>query len=110
MRITKETTNWGIIYNYKDKRYRYSLYTYNDRKITIYLSNVRVKLFSRCRGNGNRILELAEKEAHKLGYSKICLKVLYASWKRQWCQRHGYRFLCFDKDYAYAWMIKSLYE
>jgi len=32
MNITKETTDWGIVYHYKSDCYRFALYAYNDDK------------------------------------------------------------------------------
>lgn len=50
MNITKETTDWGIIYYYKNDYCRFALYAYNDDKNTMYLSNVKVEQSARSRG------------------------------------------------------------
>ena len=108
MKITKETTDWGIIYYYKNEYCRFALYAYNDDKDTIYLSNVRVKESMRGRGIGNKILNFANKKAKKQGRSAICLRVLKSSWMHDWYERHGYRDLCPDKDTKYIWMKHTL--
>lgn len=74
--IEKETTDWGIIYYYKTDCCSFALYAYNDDKNNMYLSNVKVEQSARGRGLGNRILELADKEAKKYNYTTICLRCL----------------------------------
>ena len=78
MNITKETTDWGIVYHYKNDCCRFALYAYNDDKNTMYLSNVNVEQSVRGCGIGNKILELADKEAKKYNYAVICQ---FRDWK-----------------------------
>ena len=109
MDITKETTDWGIIYYYKNDCCRFALYAYNDDKNTMYLSNVKVEQSARGRGLGNKILELADKEAKKYNYTVICLKVLKSSWVHDWYANHGYSDFCYDgEDADYVWMKHTL--
>lgn len=109
MSITKETTDWGIIYYYKNDCYRFALYAYNDDKNTMYLSNVKVEQSARGRGLGNKILELADKEAKKYNYTAICLKVLKSSCVHDWYANHRYSDLCYDGENAdYIWMKHTL--
>jgi len=42
MKISAENTDWGIVYYYNDKDYRFALYMYNDDPDSLYLSNVKV--------------------------------------------------------------------
>ena len=62
MNITKETTDWGIVYYYKNDYCRFALYAYNDDKTTMYLSNVKVEQSARGRGLGNKYLNLPIKK------------------------------------------------
>ena len=109
MNITKETTDCGTVYYYKNDYYRFALYAYNDDKNTMYLSNVKVEQSARGRGLGNKILELADKEAKKHNYAVICLKVLESSWVHDWYANHGYTDFCYDgEDADYVWMKHTL--
>lgn len=109
MNITKETTDWGIVYYYKNDCCRFALYAYNDDKNTMYLSNVNVEQSARGRGLGNKILELADKEAKKYNHSVICLKVITSSWVHDWYANHGYSDFCNDgEDSDYIWMKHTL--
>ena len=109
MNITKETTDWGIVYHYKNDCCRFALYAYNDDKNTMYLSNVKVEQSARGRGLGNKILEFADKEAKKYNYTVICLKVLKSSWVHDWYANHGYSDFCYDSEDAdYVWMKHTL--
>lgn len=109
MNITIETTDWGIVYYYRNYCYRFALYTYNDDRDTIYLSNVNVRQSVRGRGLGNKILELANKEARRHGYTIICLKSLKSSWVHDWYANHGYNDFCYDvEDADYVWMKHTL--
>lgn len=104
-KITKEITDWGIIYYYKNNYCRFALYAYNDDNSTIYLSNINIEQFARGRGFGNKILELADKESKKYNYSVICLKVLKSSWMHDWYINYGYNDFCYDiEDADYVWM------
>ena len=63
----------------------------------------------RGRGLGNKILELANKEAMRYGYTVICLKVLKSSWVHDWYDDHGYDDFCYDgEDDDYVWMKHAL--
>ena len=42
MTVTKEITDWGVVYYYKNEYCRFALYAYNDDKNTMYLSNAHV--------------------------------------------------------------------
>jgi hypothetical protein len=42
MKVTTKNTDWGIVYYYNDKDYRFALYMYNDDPDSLYLSNVKV--------------------------------------------------------------------
>lgn len=109
MNITKEITDWGIIYYYNSYFYRFALYDYNDDKNTMYLSNVKVKQSVRGYGLGNKILELVDKEAKKYNYTVIYLKVLKSSWVHDWYANYGYSDLCYDsEDINYVWMKHTL--
>lgn len=109
MNTTKEITDWGIIYYYKNNCCRFALYAYNDDKHTMYLSNVKVEQPARGRGIGNKILGLADKEAKKYNYTTICLKVLKSSWIHDWYTNHGYSDFCCDgEDADYVWMKHTL--
>ena len=108
MTVTKEITDWGIIYYYKNDCCSFALYAYNDDKYSMYLSNVKVEESARGRGIGNKILELADKEARKYHYGVICLKVLKSSWVHDWYAKHGYKDFCYDED-NYVWMKHTLY-
>lgn len=109
MDITKEITDWGIIYYYKNDCCKFVLYTYNDDKNTIYLSNVKIEQLARGRGLGNKILELVNKEAKKYNCSVICLKVLKSSWVYNWYANHGYSDFCYDSENTnYIWMKYTL--
>ena len=111
MTVTKETTDWGVVYYYKNEYCRFALYAYNDDKNTMYLSNVKVEQSARGRGLGNKILELADKEVKKYNYNVICLKVLKSSWVHDWYANHGYSDLCYDdEDDNYIWMKHILNE
>ena len=111
MKITKEITDWGIIYYYKNDFCRFALYAYNDDKDTMYLSNVKVEQSARGHGLGNKILELADKEVKNYNYNVICLKVLKSSWVHDWYANHGYSDLCYDdEDDNYIWMKHILNE
>lgn len=107
MKITKEITGWGRIYYYKEDYYEFALYTYNDDKKTMYLSNVKVNPKVRGRGLGNRILRFADKEAKKKNYTILCLNVLKSSWVHSWYSRHGYSDFC-DKNNDNIWMKKYI--
>lgn len=109
MTVTKEITDWGIIYYYKNEYCRFALYAYNDDKYTMYLSNVKVEESARGRGIGNKILELADKEAKKYNYGVICLKVIKSSWVHDWYAKHGYKDFCYDEDTNHVWMKHNLY-
>ena len=77
-------------YNYRQKDYTFSLYRYNDDpEDIIYLCNVRT--MTRGKGFGNVILDLADKEARRLGYKFIYLEVLKDAWMHKWYGRHGYK-------------------
>jgi len=106
MNITKEVTDWGIIYYYKNNCCRFALYAYNDDKNTMYLSNVQVKQSARGRGLGNKILKLVDREVKKYNYTIICLKVLKLSWVHDWYVNHGYNDFCYASDYI--WMKRTL--
>lgn len=109
MNITKEKTDWGVVYKYRDKRFKFALYSYDDDDTTIYLSNVYVSQSDRGKGLGNNILETVEKEAKSKGFKNICLKVLDASWVHKWYSEHGYRDICRDEESEdYIWMIKQI--
>jgi N-acetylglutamate synthase-like GNAT family acetyltransferase len=108
MSVTKETTDWGVIYYYSNVCCRFALYAYNDDKDTMYLSNVNVEQSERGGGLGNRILELADSEAKKYGYSVISLKVLKNSWVHDWYAKYGYKDFCLDDDTDYVWMRHNL--
>jgi predicted GNAT family acetyltransferase len=109
MTVTKEITDWGIVYYYKNDCCRFALYAYNDDKNTMYLSNVKVEQSVRGRGLGNKILKLADKEANKYNYSAICLKVIKSSWVHSWYVNHGYSDFCYDnEDSNYVWMKHTL--
>lgn len=104
MNVKEERTDWGVIYHYYNDFCRFALYAYDDDKNVIYLSNVKVYQSSRGNGLGNRILEIADKEAKKYNYSVICLKVLKSSWVHDWYANHGYEDFCYDEDENYIWM------
>ena len=109
MNIIKETTDWGIIYYYKNNLCRFALYVYNDDKNTMYLSNIKVKQSARGHGLGNKILEFVDKEAKKYNYNVICLKVLKLSWVHDWYTNHRYSDLCYDSENDnYIWMKHTL--
>ena len=59
--INKETTDWGVIRKYNGDVFEFCLYRYNDDLHRMYLSNVEVQPSSRRQGNGNLILQTAEK-------------------------------------------------
>ena len=63
---------------------------------------------ARGNGFGNKILEIAEREARKRNVSIICLKCLIASWVHDWYKKHGFEDLSLDVDEDYMWMKKEL--
>ena len=109
MNTTTEKTDWGVIYNYRDKRSKFALYSYDDDDNTIYLSNVYITQSERGKGLGNKILETVEKESKAKRFNNICLKVLDVSWLHKWYSEHGYRDICRDEESEdYIWMIKQI--
>ena len=108
MNITKEKTDWGVVYHYKNKFCRFALYAYDDDQQIIYLSNIKVEPSARNQGLGNKILELADKEAKKFNYKIIYLKVLNSSWVHDWYKNHNYTDLCYDEDKKYIWMKHNI--
>lgn len=108
MNVTRENTDWGIVYHYKGDNYRFALYVYDDDMKTMYLSNVKVESDARKHGIGNKILATAESEAKKHQAETICLKVLKSSWVHNWYERHGYNDFCYDEDEKYVWMKHKL--
>ena len=98
-----------MVYYYRNYCCRFALYVYNDDRNTMYLSNINVRQSARGHGLGNKILELANKEARKYGYTVICLKVLKSSWVHDWYTSHGYNDFCYDiEDNDYVWMKHTL--
>ena len=95
--------------NFKGDCFKFALYSYDDDKETAYLSDVHVESPKRGVGIGNKILNLAEKEARKWNYTRICLKVLSNSWMHEWYKRHGYYDIVYN-DSEYVWMRLDLTE
>ena len=108
MKITKEVTEWGIVYYYKDKGYKFVLYFYDDDPLIAYLSSVYVSPRLRHKGIGNTILQTAEKEALKCGVKKICLRCDKTLWVHDWYKRYGYKDIGDDELPNYIWMQKPL--
>ena len=109
MKISTENTDWGIVYYYNDKDYRFALYMYNDDTDSLYLSNVKVNQNMRGQGIGNKILNLVDEEAKKFNVSTIYLKVLEQEWMHNWYSKHGYSDFCYDEeDQNYIWMKKQV--
>lgn len=108
MGVTRENTDWGVVYRYSEDNYRFALYAYDDDVKTMYLSNVRVEPAARKRGIGNEILAKAENEAKRHKADTICLKALRTSWVHDWYERHGYADFCYDEDADYIWMKHRL--
>lgn len=109
MKISAENTDWGIVYYYNDKDYRFALYMYNDDPDSLYLSNVKVNQNMRGQGIGNKILNLVDEEAKKFNVSTIYLKVLEQEWMHDWYGKHGYSDFCYDEeDQNYIWMKKQV--
>lgn len=108
MKVTVENPYWGTVYKYNDADFRFALYSYNDDRGTIYLSNIRVEPSKRKNGIGNAILSVAEDEAREKGASTIVLKVMKSSWVHDWYEDHGYVDFCYDEDPDFMWMRKLL--
>ena len=111
MTTTEKKEDWGRIFFFDDKYYRFALYIYDDDNETIYLSNVRVDSTMRKRGLGNEILVVAEEKAKEIESQVkfICLLCKDNSWIRKWYERHGYTFLSNDaKENGYVWLRKNI--
>lgn len=107
---TYRTTKWGEVWHVKDTEehaFRFAIYRYFDDDSTIYLSNVFVNEKFRQQGLGNKILEMADESAKRLGAFAIILKVLDNSFAKSWYERHGYtEHSRFKNQKGYVWMIK----
>jgi N-acetylglutamate synthase-like GNAT family acetyltransferase len=104
-----DKTDWGVIYTYTNKCSGFVLYTYNDNSSVVYLSCIYVSPHKRNNGFGNNIMHIAEKEAKRMKFSSICLKVLKDSWKYKWYSDCGYKDLCVDKeDERYIWKVNNI--
>ena len=109
MEMIRENTDWGAVYRYSGKNYRFALYIYNDDTKTMYLSNFRVEPKARKHGLGNAILVTIENESKKYGADNIALKVLKSSWVHDWYERKGYVDFADDKeDNSFIWMKKRI--
>lgn len=75
LKINSEKTNWGIVYYYYGKNFRFALYIYDDDKDTIYLSNLDVYKNSQKQGIGTAILKFVIKEALNFKTKTILLKM-----------------------------------
>ena len=106
--MREEITEFGKVFYYDFPNYHFALYIYDDDDETIYLSNVKVDAEARGKGFGNKILEIAEREARKRNVSIICLKCLITSWVHNWYKKHGFEDLSLDVDEDYIWMKKEL--
>ena len=53
---------------------------------------------ARGKGNGTKLLKLAEKEALEMGASRICLATEPDSWIESWYKRLGYEFDSYNED------------
>ena len=106
--MKEEITDFGKVFYYDYLNYHFALYIYDDDDETIYLSNVKVDAEARGKGFGNKILEIAEREARKRNVSIICLKCLITSWVHTWHKKHGFEDLSLDVDEDYIWMKKEL--
>lgn len=105
----RDKTDWGVIYTYTNNCSGFVLYTYNDDISVVYLSSIYVSPPERNKGFGNNILHIAEKEAKRMKFSTICLKVLKDSWKYKWYSDWGYKDLCIDEeDERYIWKVKDI--
>jgi GNAT superfamily N-acetyltransferase len=90
MTKTNKVTPWGIVYYYDQEEFSFTLHFYDDDPITAYLANVKVAEKYRGIGFGNKILKLADKEAHSLGATHIILEAKKREWMYEWYSRHGY--------------------
>lgn len=108
LKINLERTDWGKIYYYYGKEFRFALYIYDDDKDTIYLSNLDVYKNSQNQGIGNKILEFVIKEAIRYKTKYILLKCLKTSWVYGWYLRHGYEYHSIDKDSKYVWLKHTI--
>lgn len=105
LKINSEKTNWGIIYYYYGKNFRFALYIYDDDKNTIYLSNLDVYKNSQKQGIGTAILKFVIKEALNFKAKVILLKCLKTSYVYNWYLKNGYEYYCQDKDdRRYVWL------
>lgn len=105
----RDKTDWGVVYIYTNNYSGFVLYTYDDDNSAVYLSCIYVSPSERNKGFGNSILHVAEKEAKRMKFSMIRLKVLKDSWKYKWYSAQGYEDLCIDeKDERYIWKVKNI--
>lgn len=105
----RDKTDWGVVYTYTNNCSGFVLYTYDDDNSMVYLSCIYVSPSKRNKGFGNSILHIAEKEAKRMKFSTICLKVLKESWKYKWYSNRGYKDLCVDEeDKKYIWKVKII--
>ena len=109
--VKQEKTDFGNVWYISSNPkgiFRFAIYRYDDdKKKTIYLSNVFVDEERRKEGIGNSILNAADKIAKKMNADSICLKVKRESFVHEWYKRHGYSDLCTDEeDKEFTWMVK----
>ena len=81
---------------------------YNDDPKTAWIFNVSVIEERRGEGLGDKILELAEKEAREMGATTVKLSVEEDLWCKDWYKRKGYVFENYMVEFKGEILLKNL--
>ena len=70
----------------------------NDDPTVAIIHGISILPKYREKGNGTKLLELAEEEAMKMGARRTSLATVPDSWMESWYKRMGYEFDSYDED------------
>lgn len=94
-------TDFGKVWFYNYREYRFALYQYSDSPEKLYLSNVEVSEQFRGKGFGNLILRKAEHYAKRKKAFELFLKCEKESWVSEWYKRHGFKYFSVEDDFEW---------
>ena len=102
----EEITDFGKCWyiNDENESFRFALYTYDDDRSVVYLSNVYVDERHRGKGLGNLIIDMAVDISKNMGFSCIMLKVVHRGFVHDWYERKGFSDFQIDPEDGLIWM------
>ena len=106
MKVSKKNKSWGTVYFYDGEDYGFTLHVYMDDKEAMILANVKVNEDKRGTGLGNKILEMAKREASAYKAKELYLKCNINDWTHDWYKRHDFEDYIMQEDSKdLMWMI-----